>query len=508
MIKTKIAASFILTLLLFSCREGNLGVSTERPPAGQVIIPDSGRDTARREGSSLSIQKEEEEVKAIPSIPIEAKWNIVELMDANLDGDTDDEQLIFLESKEGDKNLEVWVADFNTSANSYVLAWRSELSSKQGDKLTVTVNEAAEQGRYELYVLGYDSRDYHTLDVFYPLSEQSPSFRNIFTQSVKGTIELYYPQTAGSSLSDDYGTRVRISPEIIITRSDPESDNPLDSVITTWELATSPTRYKLISTRKIKATKEQEEKLLELISGPIDDFESLLSDYWYQEEGESGVIRMIDLNKADNTIEFLTLQNYEEYTWDSSHKSSYAPRLYIYTTSPYISSVRKELTINMIDTDSISLDVFDNGKQHRNNSWSGNYKRMTEGMKLSLIKEYGREINTEFYDLKGKYKSASGEEISFDRNSFTLSQEGKDTDRKGFFSLFVLNGEQLLELIYYDNRGMKESRELYQFSYSVEDDEEHRIRSFHITAGETTARGFVPSEEVGRRFEQIELLSD
>ena len=481
--------------------------NSNRPPAGQTIIPDSGRETIRRDSGPLNIREEEEETKRVPSIPIEAKWNIVDLVDANLDADTDEEQLIFLEPEDKDQNLEVWIADFSTSSNSYVLAWRGELSSKQGDKLTVSVNEAAAQGRYELYVLGYDARDYHTLDVFYPLSEQSPSYRNIFTQSVKGTIELYYPQTAGSSLSDDYGTRVKISPQIVITRADPESDNPLDSVITTWELAESPIRYKLLSTRKIKATKEQEEKLLELINGPIEDFESLLSDYWYKEEGESGVIRMVNLNRTEGFVEYLTLQNYEQYIWDSSHKSSYAPRLYIYTTSRYISSVRKEITINVQDTDTISLDVFDNGKQHRNSSWSGSYKRMTEGMKLSLIEQYGREINTDHYALKGKYKSASGEEFSFDKNSFSLSRENGE-ERSGYFSLFILNGEQLLELVYYDNRGMKEDRELFLFSYSVEDDEEHRIRSFHITGGETTARGFVPSEETGRRFEQIELLSD
>ena len=294
----------------------------------------------------------------------------------------------------------------------------------------------------------------------------------------------------------------------MITRADPASSNPLDSVITTWELNYNPVRYKIASTRKVKATKGQEEKLLGLISSPVEDFEELLADYWYQEEGEGGLIRMMHLNGETRELEFLTLQNFEVYSWDSSHKSSYAPRLYIYGTSRYISSVRKELTVNVIDLDTIGLEVFDNGKQHRNNSWSGNYKRMTESMKNSLIKEYVREINTPEFGLKGKYKSASGEEFSFDQTDFTLKEGTDSKPRQGRFSLFLLNGKQLMELIYYDSRGMITSREKYLFSYSVVDDQEHRIRSFHITAGETDTHGFVVSDGTGRQFEQIELLSD
>ncbi len=502
---------FLTALFLFSChRNPDRIASGEMPPAGQTIIPDSGQDTADRGDRSLIRREEENRNSLVPSLPIEARWKVVQLVDTNLDGDSDDEQIIILEPQNtaGGEGLEVWIADYNTSSSSHMLAWKGELSSRSGDKLTITVNEAASPGEYEMYVLGYDDRDYHTLDVFYPQSDQSPSYRNIFTQSVKGTIELYFPQTAGASLSDDYGTRVKVSPDIVITRADPDSANTLDSVITTWQLSYNPVRYKLVSTRKVKAAKGQEEKLLELISSPVEDFEEILSDYWYKEEGESGLIRMVNLNLETRELEFLTLQNYESYLWDSSHKSSYAPRLYIYGTSKYISSIRKELTVNLIDIDSINLDITDNGTQHHNSAWSGNYKRMTEGMKSSLIKTFVREINTQDFALKGKYKSASGEEFSFDQTDFTLREGNNDRLRQGRFSLFLLNGKQLMELVYYDGRGMTTDRETYLFSHNVVDDQDHRIRSFHITAGETDTHGFVISEVGGKQFEQIELLSD
>ncbi|MDC7224004.1 MAG: pallilysin-related adhesin, partial [Spirochaetales bacterium] len=457
--------------------------------------------------------EEEEDSHLIPSIPIEAKWNIVKLMDANLDSDTDEEQIIILEPKEkeeGKENpLEIWISDYSTSSNSYALTWKGVLSIESGETLNITVNESPMQGRYEIYILGYDSRDYHTMDMFFPQSEESPQYRNIFSQSVKGTIELYSPQIAGSSLSDDYGTRVRISPQIIVTQADENSSNPLDSVITTWELTQSPPRYKVVSTKKIRATKEQEEMILGLINGPVENFEAILSDYWYKEEGENGFIRMINLSGDEKTVELLTLQNFEQLIWTSSYKSSYAARLYIYGTSKYISSVREKIVIDMVDRDSINLSIYDNGSQNRNLSWSGKYKRMTEGMKLSLIKEYVREINMKEYDLKGKYKSATGEEISFDNSSFTLTQEGKSEVQSGYFTLFVLNGEQLMELIFYDERGIKKKQEQYLFSYAMEDDREHRIRSIQLIPGETDAHGFIPSsDERERRFEQIELLSD
>jgi hypothetical protein len=500
----------ILLLAFVSCSRDNLESGKIKPDPGQTIVPDSGRDLQIQEGETLTLDNKEERSQLVPSIPIEAKWNIVKLLDINLDGDTDEEQIIILEpsDEEEKKVLEIWIADFSTSSNSYQLTWKDELASTSSDKMIIDVNESSTQGRYELYIIGYDSRDYHTIDAFYPLSEVSPRYQNIFSQSVKGTIELYYPQLAGSSLSDDYGTRVRVTPSIIITEADSNSTNPLDSVVTTWELSHSPTRYKVASKRVIKATKEQEEMLLGLIKGPIDDFEQLLSDYWYKEEGESGFIRMINLNKDDKTVELLTLSNYKQYSWDSSYKSSWLPRLYIYGTSQYISTVKEKLQIDVIDADTVELALYDNGSQNVNLSWTGKYKRMTEGMKNSLKREFLREINTGQYDLKGKYKSASGEEFSFEKNSFTLSEDNGSEQSSGFYSLFVLDGKQLMELIFYDDRGIKEKRELYLFSYSKEDNKEHRVRSFHITAGETDVHGFIPSEERGRRFEQIELLSE
>ncbi|MDC7221271.1 MAG: pallilysin-related adhesin [Spirochaetales bacterium] len=502
---------FFLTIALFltSCGQNRQVGSSKKPEAGQTIIPDSGRETSKTNETSLTLNSSEEESTLIPYIPIEAKWNIVKLIDVNLDGDTNEEQIIILEPKEGDdKILEIWISDYSTSSNSHILAWKDKLSVKTSEKLIITVNESTNQGQFEIYIIGFDSRDYHTIDVFYPLSDQTPKYKNIFSQSVKGTIELYYPQTAGSSLSDDYGTRVRISPQIIITEADETASNSLDSIVTTWELSYSPLRYKVISTRKIRPQKEQEEMLLGLMSGTTDDFENLLSDYWYKEESNNGAIYMLNIDNKNESVDLLTLTNFEHFNWDTSYKYSYAPRLNIYATSEYIDSVKEKLTIDVINTDTVKLSLFDNGSPNQNLSWSGTYKRMTEGMKLSLIKEYVRTINSDTFELKGKYKSTNGEELFFDNNTFTLSREGSSKLETGYFTLFILNKTQLMELVFYDNRGIITKREQYLFSYNVEDNKEHRIRSFLISSGQTTAHGFTPSDEREKRFEQIELLSN
>jgi hypothetical protein len=76
---------------------------------------------------------------------------------------------------------------------------------------------------------------------------------------------------------------------------------------------------------------------------------------------------------------------------------------------------------------------------------------------------------------------------------------------RGYFTLFKLNKDQLLELIYYDDRGIKLKREIYNFEYSMIDDRDQRIRSFNIVPGNVSVKGFTSSEERDKRFEQIEI---
>jgi hypothetical protein len=501
--------SFFLLLFIFSCRENNVNAMPELPSdTGKTIIPMGVNAKDKQYNNIVSVDRENNEENLIPFIPIGANWKVIKLLDTNLDSDIEDEQIIILESlKEDSKDiLEIWISDYDGSNNSHILAWKDSLSPMTSQTLSLSTNESAVPGFYEIYVMGYNSSDEHVLNVFYPLTENitNPQYKKIFSQTVKGTIELTYPQIEGSSLSDDYGTQVRVSPNIIITQADPASENTLDTIITTWELFPSPPRYKSILTRKIKVSREQEEKLIELINGSVEEFEETISDYWYREEGAGQSIRMINMNSLDREIQFLTMENFESYTWTSSHKSTYAPRLYIYSSSLYIDSVRKELVLNTIDLDTINISVFDNGKQHLNNNWSGNYKRMTEGMKESLIKEFTRELNSSEFDLNGKYKSATGEEFTFDKNKFILENTNKEPMR-GYFTLFKLNKDQLLELIYYDDRGIKLKREIYNFEYSMIDDRDQRIRSFNIVPGNVSVKGFTSSEERDKRFEQIEI---
>lgn len=475
------------------------------PKPGTTVIPRNGLNGNSSLESVADEPQAKEKINLIPTIPIEAKWQVIGIQDGNIDGDTDEEQIIILsdQSDREQDHIEIRISDFDRTTNSYILAWKGKVSSITPDSLSLTINESAQPGFFELYLLGYTKEGFHSIDVFYPISGDVPDFISIYSHEVKGTIELSYPQIAGSSLSDDYGTKVRVSPDLIITESDSESENSLDSIISTLKLSHNPPRYKVISTKRIEVSKEQEEKLLELINGSLDNFEQTLSDYWYRVEGDSDSIRMINIDKERKTIEFLTKSTLESYTWTSSHKSSYAPRLYLYSSSDHISSVRKELIVNMSEYDGCQISVFDNGKQHLNNSWSGKYKRMTDSMKSLLIQDTYRKINTKEFDLRGKYKNASGEEIIFENNSFTITQG--ELEKQGYFTMFILDGLQLIEFVYFDERGIKGNTEFYRFQYSEIDDREHRIRSFIIDPGNLNVRGFSPSEERGQRYEQIEL---
>jgi hypothetical protein len=235
---------------------------------GKTIIPMGVNAKDKQYNNIVSVDRENNEENLIPFIPIGANWKVIKLLDTNLDSDIEDEQIIILESlKEDSKDiLEIWISDYDGSNNSHILAWKDSLSPMTSQTLSLSTNESAVPGFYEIYVMGYNSSDEHVLNVFYPLTENitNPQYKKIFSQTVKGTIELTYPQIEGSSLSDDYGTQVRVSPNIIITQADPASENTLDTIITTWELFPSPPRYKSILTRKIKVSREQEEKLIEL----------------------------------------------------------------------------------------------------------------------------------------------------------------------------------------------------------------------------------------------------
>ncbi len=494
----------IAVMVLSSCDEPD--TSSTRPSDGpHYVVPEAGPGIvlASNAPSSLSIGAPEEQLQ--PGVRMGDDVVVTQVLEANLDVDQIDEQIIVLKRRDDPQDLiRILVADFDSIRNTYIPSWEGSTQASNIRTCAVYTDDRTGDHNPEIMGFGMDNDGKQTLDVFRRTS--SPTgiglfFRRIGAFRSDGSIQIeeedrsqayHTVQTLGTSFP------------IAVYSRNLESDNVLDLLKTTYHWSFPEGRYIEGMTEEIPGTQIEEQQLSALYQGSVQDFETFLSGPWFlalnDATREVGDLAFFDPELR--RIVFYRPDSQESYVWNDSHKTLYqsGPGLWINMVNEGFRSVRQQMSIAVLSVNTLFVTFTDE------NEWSGTYRRLTPSLQQSLLaSEPTPGPRESLPNLQGVYENDSGVEMFFAEPRFVLREGGKQL--VGGFAVFRIP-DPIMEITILDEDGLVEERRTYAVEHTEQTRGQQVLRRLVLTPVTLEVKGPRELPEETITLEQVESIED
>jgi len=477
-------------VLLTSCRPE---APTPLPMGGGILTPltETSDSTAGQDAS----EGRRVEDAVLPLVNPGENFNILELLDGNLDLEQSDEQVIVaLPLDDSESPLELMIASTNPIRNQYDIVWTAPLSVRTLTGITLRAEDMSGNSRDDIVVAGFDETGRHVTEVFAVTKNGSiDDFRRVFSLAVDGNIDIVTEERSPGYWS---GLNAGEPYRIVVQKKDPASENGMDVIETDWTWSASRFTYVESESRSVKAETILGERIGEVYAGGVDVYEDYLKGAWYRETGTESLESMLYFDPKAREIIFFDGSVQEIFIWGTSHRTT-AQRLYTRVNNAIIPSLAERL--------SMSADSWDRIELKRGNGEWDSYRRLGPALQAVLDSESTLGSILETLALTGVWKSPGGGEIVFDTPRIDWSDE--DGDRSGTYSFFTIGGRSVLEVQFMRPNGAVEQTETWVAEFEEDRDETRIIRSLTLTPARLTADAVRPLDGPPKRFEQIEVLS-
>ncbi len=462
---------------------------------GGVLTPHSGIESEDK--VNIRDNQSEETDTVLPLVNPGENYNILAMLDENLDLEQSDEQvLVALPLDKTDSSLVLMIASTNPIRNQYDIVWTAPLSTRTLTGITLHSDDLTGNGRSDIIITGFDEKGQHVTDIYaVPKKGEIDDFKRVFSLRVKGNIDIitndrtpgYY---SGLSAGDPY--------TIIVQKKDPDSENSMDLVETEWDWDSGLFSYKQGQSKSVKGETIQEERIAQVYSGDVPVYEEFLRGAWYRETGNGSFLDMLYFDPETREILFYNGSIEEVFTWGVSHRTT-AKRLYTRVSNAIIPS--------MYDTVSVSAESYDRIELWRAaTNWNGTYRRLSPALQLILDSESSLEPILSPIKLTGVWQSSDGANLVFDMPGIKWTENGKT--RLGTASLFSLGNKMVLQIQFMKKNGALEETTNWLADYEEDKDPSRIIRSLSLSPAQLRVDQI---RETGvattRRFEQIEVLT-
>ena len=435
-------------------------------------------------------------------IPLDSADMLITIVDANLDFERNDEQLLAVKARnQSNSKIRIIIAAFDNAKNDYRKAEEIETNSTNARAFNLSLVDLIGDHVLEIACRGMNEAGEQTMDVYRKSISPNASgiyYSQICKLAIKGTIE---PVEIGRSAEYREGNANGLSFPIITLAQDENSKNLLDLIQSTYFWNHSLNSYELDHVEKIAGKKVQKEQLAELYRQPAMEFESHLHGSWYLvEEKPTPITERLTALNFDTTYRRFSIFNgeiQEVYSWNNTFKRL-AYRIELNGVNELVPYMVRQLTIEVKEIDTIQV-------IGKNEPWAGTYKKINQAMLNTLtkgsIRSDGLPEDAPF--LEGHYLSDTGSEFFFNEPQFTLI--GNDEELSGGFSIYEANAT-VLELKVLDKAGLVADSRRFKLDYSEEKRDDKIFRTLFLTPGIIGIYGFEPTSEEFVRFEQIESV--
>ncbi len=461
-------------------------------------------------------QAYQEETRQFSRVQLPPGYQMVQLVDVNLDLDRYEEQvLVAQDTLSEESSISLLVADYDTIRDKYTTTWQSETVAQQRKGLQVTVIDVTGDHNLEIVCNGINADGLQTIDIFRRTTspdEYGLYFERILSLEVQGTIEL---QESKRSQSYQNGLSNGAAYPVVTSSKDTESERMSDIIKRTYIWRNDSRTYELVLEKKVSGQEIEDRRLKELFESGSEAFEEYLRGPWLYtktsgENSPQSQRALIHFNPLEDTITLYSGNVQEIYTWTSSHRFL-ANSLAIRGENEIVPFMRIYISAYVEDLNNIRLLIYDinshNGQRSTNTSWSGMYQKIGDSLQSTFLASYPRNRNSKEHlpRLTGVYESDVGDEINFEPPYFTLERDGEQ--HEGGFSVYSM-GSDILELKIMNNHGIVVERRCYSFDYFEEKKSNEIIRRLILLPGKIGVHGFTPTEKQPIRYEQVEKIEE
>ena len=433
-------------------------------------------------------------------VPLDRDETLIEVINANLDLDTIDEQIVILKKKgEAESPIHVAVVDFDSVRDRYTRSWESATQATNPRTFNLTLKDIVGDHNLDLVCRGTRTTGELTLDVF--RKTPSPSGLGLYFAAIcqivaDGSIEI---QEAERSEGYQLGQKNGPSFPIFAYTQDKSSSNVLDLVRHSYYWKYQQNRYELTKVEKVPGEVVKEQQLAELFSSKsVGAFERYLDGPWYRPKTAEAEEEMILFLPAEKLISIYSGDTQEIYQWQESYRML-SNRLTIVAENESIQSLNKRIFVEVKGSNSINVTVI--GSESWDSS-SGTYVKLNEDLQRQLLA--GRKKLKETQDevhLAGLYRSQAGAQIIFEPPRFTWL-EG-DKVYSGGFTMFSAGG-----LVLYfkglNENGLPTGDRVFAVKYSEATEGDRKVHTLVLTPGRLSVHGVEPGTGDELVFQQVE----
>jgi hypothetical protein len=446
-----------------------------------------------------------------PKVTLNPNDILIDLIDTNLDLDSHDEQILIVKDNSvTGSSVRVLVADFDYILNSYSISWESETNSDNIRSFLLNLTDITGDHNLEIVCSGTDLDGKETLNIYRRTHSEGGlvlTFSEIINLKIDGNIEIKEEKRTQAYQT---GISGGVSFPIIVTTTDPLSDNILDLIQKTYFWRNPEALYKLISEDKIPGDEIENIKLRELYREDRDYFRTFLKGPWMLSASDSNLSYnnpFVFFDPENEQIVFSERDFQEIYIWKTSSKTL-SNTLLITCRNELVPFLDVTLSVRILDLNNISIRFRDNSirtnRNTENQVWTGNYFKLSTNIQRDLISDFrSNSSESNIPVLSGYYRSDTGDEIFFNTPDYTLKTD--DQIINGGFYLFD-NGLKIAEFKSLNENNLVQNTQSYKYDYFEELNETEIIRTIILIPGNLTITGFIPSGEHFIRFLQIEQI--
>lgn len=493
-------------LLLLGC--GEEVSETGEPEGARRIIPEAGDGIvlATDRPSEITIQGETERVAS--RLPVTADVLPVQFVDVNLDTDQAEEQIIaFKRNEDQTDRIHLTVADFDSIRNAYVASWEGVTEASNVRTFAVYTYDLVGDHTVEIAAFGMNNEGMQTLDVFRRdrgSGQLGVSYRKVLSVSTAASIEIEELERSTEYKSLQQNGR---SWPVVVYTPDSESENPADLLRTTYFWRVSESRYVPGPEESVPAVEVEEEQLKELYDGDAERFEQYLRGPWYRATGgegtneNAGAPELVYFSREEETISFYRQGAQERFEWLNSYKTVYrdGPGVWTNVRNEALENVRRQVSVSALGYDTIYVSV--DGEEY----WNGTYRRLSENLQYSLVRERRTGATLSELSLSGLYRNDSNQEILFSNPRFVMRDNGEEV--AGGYALFELE-QTVLELKIIDNSGLLQRRRTFVVEFEEDEGSERIVRRLTLTPARVRSDSIEFTEGRTLRLEQVEEAAD
>ncbi len=494
-----LVAALLLLAVAGACSRQETSPAASSGP--RYIVPEAGEGITLSATVQTPIAIREQTATQNLKVSLPHDFIVSQVIDINLDHDQMEEQIIVFKRRDDPEDrIRLLVVDFDTVRSAYVPTWEGVTQANNMRTFALYVTDVIGDHDLEIVAQGMNNAGEQTLDLFRRTT--APAGVGLYYENIASFVSDASIEIEETDRSDSYVSlqTTGASFPIAVYSRNPDSENPLDLIKTTYHWRGDAGEYIRTMEEEIPGASIEEAQLAALYEGTTSDFEQYVAGPWYQSQGEGssstdGQIAYFD--PETRRVVFYRGESQESYTWINSTRTIYrsGPGLWINLHSEAVETVRKQAAIAVPAVDTITVNV------EGSHSWNGTYRRLTPSLQRTMIRERSRPSRVADLPLSGLYKNESGTEILFLGTRFTMREGGRE--RSGGYSIYRV-GDYVLDLKFTDPNGLVEEHRTYRVDYSEDVQEDRIVRSVRLTPARLRSSGIETVSTRSVTLEQIE----